>query len=77
MGRGGAYKGLVGTLSERGHLEDSGIDGRIILRWILRTLNGRALSGFDLTQDRKRRRALLNIVMNLRIPENVGNFLTN
>jgi hypothetical protein len=30
------------TLSERGHLEDPGIDGRIILRWILRKLNGRA-----------------------------------
>jgi len=28
------------TLSERGHLEDPGIDGRIILRWILKALTG-------------------------------------
>jgi len=33
------------TLSERGHLEDPGIDGRIILRCISRKLNGRALTG--------------------------------
>ena len=28
------------TLSERGHVEDPGIDRRIILRWILRALTG-------------------------------------
>jgi len=28
------YRGLVGKLRERGHWEDSGLDGRIILRWI-------------------------------------------
>jgi len=29
--RRGAYRALVGKLRERGHLEDPGIDGRIIL----------------------------------------------
>jgi hypothetical protein len=29
---------LVGNLKERGHLEDSGVDRRIILRWIFRKL---------------------------------------
>ena len=37
MGRGEAYTGLWwGKLRERDHLEDPGIDGRIILRWIFR-----------------------------------------
>jgi hypothetical protein len=36
-GRGEAYTGIWwGILSERGHLGDPGIDGRIILRWIFR-----------------------------------------
>ena len=34
-GRGEVYTGLwVGNLKERDHLEDQGVDGRIILRWI-------------------------------------------
>jgi len=36
-GRGEAYTGFWwGNLSERDHLTDPGIDGRIILRWIFR-----------------------------------------
>ena len=34
--RRGAYRILVGSLRERDHLEDPGLDGKIILRWILR-----------------------------------------
>jgi len=30
------YSVWWGNLRERDHLEDSGVDGRIILRWILR-----------------------------------------
>jgi hypothetical protein len=29
--RGGAFRVLVGNLSEGDHLEDSGVDGRVIL----------------------------------------------
>jgi hypothetical protein len=30
----GVYRVLVGNLRERDHLEDPGVNGRIILRWI-------------------------------------------
>jgi len=34
--RRGAYRILVGNLTERGHLGDPGLDGTIVLRWIFR-----------------------------------------
>jgi hypothetical protein len=34
--RRGVYRVLVEKLRERGHLEDPGVDRRIILRWIFR-----------------------------------------
>ena len=40
--RRGLSRVLVGILRERDHLEDLGVDGRIILRWILRKWNGDA-----------------------------------
>jgi hypothetical protein len=36
-GKGKAYTGFCwGNLSERDHLEDPGIDGRTVLKWIFR-----------------------------------------
>jgi hypothetical protein len=38
--RKGAYKVLVGKLREKDHLEDPGLDGRIMLTWIFRKGKG-------------------------------------
>jgi len=64
------YTGLWwGNLSKRDNLEDSGADGRIILRWIFRKWNGGGgMDWIDLAQDRDMWRALVNAVMNLRVP---------
>jgi hypothetical protein len=46
MGRGDAYTGFWWeNLRERDHLEDTEVDGRIILRWIFRTWEGEAWTG--------------------------------
>jgi hypothetical protein len=39
--RRGAYRALVGKLEGRRPLGRPGVDGRIILKWILESLNGR------------------------------------
>jgi len=41
----GVYRVLVGKPEGNSHLEDPGIDGRIILRWIFRTWDVRAWTG--------------------------------
>ena len=67
----GVYRVLVGKPEEY-----PGLDGRIILKWIFRKLNVGGMDWMGLAQDRDRWRALVNAVMNLRIPQNAGNFLT-
>jgi hypothetical protein len=62
-------------MRERDHLGDSGVDGRIILRWIFRKWDV-GMDWIELTQYRDRWRALVNAVMNFRVPCNGGNFLT-
>jgi hypothetical protein len=45
---------------------------RIIIKWIFKEWDGGAWTGL-MTQDRDRWWVLVNAVMNLRIPQNVGN----
>ena len=67
---------LVGKLKKGVYLEDRGIDGRIILKWLLEKWDGDTY-WIDLAEDRDRWRAVVNAVMNLRVPLNAGNFLSS
>jgi hypothetical protein len=59
---------IIIFLGEREHLEDSGIDGRIILRWNFRKWDVGGMDSIELAQDRDSWRAPANAVMNLRVP---------
>jgi len=61
--RGSECRVLVG---KRDQLEDRGVDGRIILKWI-KKWDGGGMDWIKLAQDRDRKRTLGSAVMNLRI----------
>jgi hypothetical protein len=66
MGEGrNMYRVLVGKPEGKNHLEDQGVDGRIGSKWTL----GRLIGGewIHLAQERDLWRALVNVVMNLRV----------
>jgi hypothetical protein len=73
-GRRGAYRIVVGRLTERDHLEDKSINGRTILQLTFKSCYG-DIDWIDVTEDRDRCRAAANAVMNLRFSYNAGNFL--
>ena len=54
----------MGNLKDRDHLQDSDLEWRIILRWIIKKWNG-SIDWVNLAQDRDRWRALVNSIMNL------------
>ena len=47
---------------------DPGVDGRIILRWIVSKWDVGGMDWVELAQDRDRWRALVSTVMNLGVP---------
>jgi len=55
------------NLKEGYHLKDLDVDGMIILKLYLRNKRGE-IDWLDLAQDRDRWQALVNAVMNLRLP---------
>jgi hypothetical protein len=56
-----------GNLREGDHLEDRGVDGRIIMKSIVEKWDG-GMDWIDLAQDRDRWRTVVNAVMNLVVP---------
>jgi hypothetical protein len=60
---------VLGQKPEEGEqLEDEGADGRIALKWILEKWDGVGMDWINLAQDRSRWHAVVNAVMNLRVP---------
>ena len=56
----------MGNLRKGDHLEDSGVNGRIILKMIFKKWGG-DMDWIDLAENRDRWRALVNSVMNFRV----------
>jgi hypothetical protein len=56
-----------GNLRERDHRGDPGLGGRIILGWIFGKWDVSRMNWIGLAQDRDRWRAIVKVVMNLRV----------
>jgi hypothetical protein len=63
-----------GNLKERRHLEDPGVAN---IKMDLQEVGWKGMDWIDLAQDVDRWRAHIYAVMNLQVPNNVGNFLTS
>jgi len=67
-GRGEEHTGVWWVnIRERDRLEDPGVDGRIILRWIFGSTKG-CMDWINVARNRNGWRALVNAEMNLRVP---------
>jgi hypothetical protein len=69
MGKGAVCTGFWwGNLRERDRWGDPGVDGRIILGWILKEVGCGCEDWIGLAQDRNRWRVLVSAVRNLWVP---------
>jgi hypothetical protein len=50
------------------HSKDLGVDGKEILEWILEEIEWEGVDWMHLGQDRDQWRAIVNTIMNLRVP---------
>jgi len=62
-----SYWVLVGKSEKRDHFEDLGVDGRIILKWIVKKMDEN-LKWINLGQDRDKWPAVVNALINFRVP---------
>jgi hypothetical protein len=58
-------------------MEDPGIDGEDNIKMDLLEVGCEGMEWINVAQDRDRWQELMNAVMNLQVPYNAGNFLTN
>jgi len=72
----GAYRVLVGKPERKRPLGRSRHRGEDSIKMDLQELGKGGLYWIELARQRDRWRALVNAVMKLRVPKNVGNFLT-
>jgi hypothetical protein len=58
----------VARMGEKDHQEAQDVGGWIILKWVLREIGWGGMDWIDLAEDRLQWRALVNTVMDLRVP---------
>jgi hypothetical protein len=63
-----AYRILVGKQEGKRRLGRPNVGGRIILRWMSEEIGWGGMDWIDLAQDRDQWWALLNTIINLRVP---------
>jgi hypothetical protein len=59
---------MWGNLKERDHLEDMGIEGRVILNCILKEIGWQTMGYIYVIQGRDKLQAVVNMVINLQVP---------
>jgi hypothetical protein len=67
---------FVGKPEEKNQLEDLSLGGRVVLKLILKGWDGGGGDWINVAADTCHWRAVVNPVMNHRVPENAGNFPT-
>jgi hypothetical protein len=70
-----AYKVWLKSLKGRDHLEDLGVDGKVVLKLIIMDIGLEDLHWIHLAQDKDKRIALVNTVISLRVSYSAGSSL--